>query len=282
MRTPTIPTRIERVTMDFLSFDFMRRALLAGALVGFAAPSVGIYLVQRRLSLMGDGIGHVVFMGVAAGLLVGVSPLIAALLFASAGAAAIEVLRQRGKTSSDVALALIFYLGIAGGIFFLGLGPISSIQLNAYLFGSILTVNSVDLWIVGAVAAATTLVTHTLRKHLFAVAYDEEIARVSGLPVTALNMLIAVAAAITVAVTSKVVGVLLVAALLVLPVAAVQQISTSFRSTFYGSLLLGAFLATSGLVVAFYTALYPAATIVLMGIASFVIASGVRTLLRTG
>ncbi len=268
--------------MDFLSFDFMRRALLAGALVGFAAPSVGIYLVQRRLSLMGDGIGHVVFMGVAAGLLVGVSPLIAALLFASAGAAAIEVLRQRGKTSSDVALALIFYLGIAGGIFFLGLGPISSIQLNAYLFGSILTVNSVDLWIVGAVAAATTLVTHTLRKHLFAVAYDEEIARVSGLPVTALNMLIAVAAAITVAVTSKVVGVLLVAALLVLPVAAVQQISTSFRSTFYGSLLLGAFLATSGLVVAFYTALYPAATIVLMGIASFVIASGVRTLLRTG
>lgn len=268
--------------MGFLAWAFMRRALLAGALVGLAAPSIGIFLVQRRLSLMGDGIGHVVFMGVAVGLLLGVSPIATALVFAPAGAAAIEILRQRGKTSSDVALALIFYLGIAGGVLCLGLGNTSSLRLNAYLFGSVLTVSTVDLWIVAVVGAVVTLVTLTLRKHLFAVAYDEEIARVSGLPVTTLNLLVAMLAAVTVAVTAKVVGVLLVSALLVLPVAAAQQVSRSFRSTFYGSIAIGVVVTTVGLIVAFYADLYPAATIVLLSIGLFVVATGIRSLRRVG
>ena len=267
--------------MDFLTRDFMQRALLAGALVGLAAPSVGIFLVQRRLSLMGDGIGHVVFMGVAAGLLFGVSPLVTGLLFASGGAAAIELLRERGKTSGDVALALVFYVGIAGGVLLLGLGDTSTLQLQAYLFGSVLTVNGGDLLIVATIAIVVTSVTLGLRKHLFAVAYDEEIARVSGLPVTGLNMVIALLAATTVAVTAKVVGVLLVSALLVLPVAAVQQLSGSFRSTFYGSLMVGVFVTTSGLVLAYYADLFPAATIVVMSIVLFLIASGARAL-RSG
>jgi zinc transport system permease protein len=269
--------------MDFLSFDFMRRALLAGALVGFATPSVGIFLVQRRLALMGDGIGHVVFMGVAAGLLLGIPLLVSALLFATGGAAAIEMLRQRGKTSSDVALALIFYAGISGGVLLLGFGNISTIGLHGLLFGSLLTVNTADLWIVTAVAASTSLIMHVMRKQLFAVAYDEEIARVSGLPVSAINLLVAIAAAVTVAVTAKVVGILLVSSLLVLPVAAVQQISRSFRSTFYGSLVVGVLVTTSGLVISFYAGnLPPAATIVPVSIALFVIASAARVLLRTG
>jgi zinc transport system permease protein len=262
--------------MDLLTLDFMRKALLAGALVGLAAPAIGIFLVQRRLSIMGDGIGHVVFMGVAAGLVLGISPIGTGLLFATAGAIAIELLRQRGKTSSDVALALIFYLGIAGGIFVLGLGNTSTLQLTSYLFGSVLTVNAADLTIVAVTAVLTTGVVLMLRKHLFAVAYDEEIARVAGLPVTALNLLIAVLAAMTIAVTAKVVGVLLVSALLVLPVAAVQQVSNSFRSTFYGGIGAGVFVTTAGLVIAFYSDQFPAATIVLLSIGLFVVASGVR------
>ena len=262
--------------MDLLGLDFMRKALLAGALVGLAAPSVGIFLVQRRLSLMGDGIGHVVFMGVAAGLVLGVSPIATGLLFATGGAIAIELLRQRGKTSSDVALALIFYLGIAGGVFVLGLGDTSTLQLSSYLFGSVLTVNANDLAIVAGAALATTGTILLLRKHLFAVAYDEEIARVGGLPVTGLNLLTAIMAAMTVAVTAKVVGVLLVSALLVLPVAAVQQLTNSFRSTFYWGLAAGIFATTVGLAIAFYTDQFPAATIVLLSIALFVLTSGVR------
>jgi zinc transport system permease protein len=266
--------------VELLALDFMRKALLAGALVGLAAPSVGIFLVQRRLSLMGDGIGHVVFMGIAAGLVLGISPIATGLLFATAGAIAIELLRQRGKTSSDVALALIFYLGIAGGLFFLGLGNTSALQLTSYLFGSVLTVNVTDLTIVAAVALATTSVVMALRKHFFAIAYDEEIARVAGLPVTALNLSIAVLAAMTVAVTAKVVGVLLVSALLVLPVATVQQLAHSFKGTFYGALAMGVFVTTFGLVIAFYADQFPAATIVLLSIVLFVVASGVRLVRR--
>lgn len=268
--------------MEVLALGFMRKALLAGALVGLAAPSVGIFLVQRRLSLMGDGIGHVVFMGVAAGLALGFAPIASALVFAVAGAVAIELLRQRGKTSGDVALALVFYLGIAGGIFFLGLGDSSSLQLQSYLFGSVLTVNDSDLIVVGAVALVTIAATQLLRRHLFAIAYDEEIARVAGLPVTGLNISVAVLTAMIVAVTSKVVGVLLVSALLVLPVAAVQQVAGSFRATFYGSIVAGVIVTVAGLLVAYYADQFPAATIVLMAIGLFVATSGARSLRGKG
>jgi zinc transport system permease protein len=259
--------------MDLLEFAFMQRALLAGALVGMAAPAVGIFVVQRRLSLMGDGIGHVAFAGVAAGLLLGVSPILSALAFAVAGAIAIELLRSNEKTQSDIALALVFYGGIAGGVLLLGLGDVSTINLNSYLFGSVVTVSTTDLWLVSAVAACVVLVSFTLRKHLFAIAYDEEAARVSGLPVTQLNILTALLAALAIAATAKVVGILLVASMLVLPVATAQQLARSFRATTYASIGLGVAAAIGGLVIAFYANLFPAATIVLLSILAFVAAS---------
>jgi zinc transport system permease protein len=279
MHTPITPTTTDGRDVDFLALAFMRRALLAGSLIGIAAPSIGIFLVQRRLSLMGDGIGHVTFMGVAAGLLLAVSPLLTALVFAVAGASAIELLRQRGKIASDVALALIFYAGIAGGVLLLGVGDTSTINLFAWLFGSVLTVNTVDLWIISSIATAVTVTSMVLRKHLFAVAYDEESARVSGLPVTGLNLLVAVVAAVTVAVTAKIVGILLVSALLVLPVAAVQQVTSSFKSTFYWSMIVGVAVTISGLVVAFYADLFPSATIVLTSIGFFVVTTASRRFL---
>lgn len=259
--------------MDILEYDFMQRALLAGALVGMAAPAVGIFIVQRRLSLMGDGIGHVAFAGVAAGLLIGVSPILSALAFAVAGAVAIELLRSNQTTQSDIALALVFYGGIAGGVLLLGLGDVSTINLNSYLFGSVLTVSTTDLWVVSTVAAGVVVVSFVLRKHLFAIAYDEEAARVSGLPVTPLNILVALLAALAIAATAKVVGILLVASMLVLPVAAAQQVTRSFRATTYASIGLGVAAAIAGLVIAFYADLFPAATIVLFSILTFVAAS---------
>lgn len=260
------------MTLSVFEFDFMIRALIAGALVGMAAPAVGIFIVQRRLSLMGDGIGHVAFAGVAAGLLLGASPILFALAFAVAGAIAIELLRSR-RTESDIALALVFYGGIAGGVLLLGLGDVSTINLNSYLFGSVLTVSTADLWVVSGVAACVVLVSFALRKHLFAVAYDEEVARVSGLPVTFLNIVVALMAALAIAATAKVVGILLVASMLVLPVAAAQQLTHSFRATTYASIAFGMVAALSGLVIAFYADLFPAATIVLLSILGFFVSS---------
>ncbi|HVF54240.1 MAG TPA: metal ABC transporter permease [Actinomycetota bacterium] len=261
------------MSLAIFEFDFMIRALLAGALIGMAAPAIGIFIVQRRLSLMGDGIGHVAFAGVAAGLLFEVSPILLALAFAMVGAVAIELLRSRKTTESDIALALVFYGGIAGGVLLLGLGDVSTINLNSYLFGSVLTVSSSDLWVVTGVATCVVVVTFTLRKHLFAVAYDEEVARVSGLPVTMLNILVALMAALAIAATAKVVGILLVASMLVLPVAAAQQLTRSFRATTYASIGLGIAASVGGLVIAFYADLFPAATIVLLSILAFVAAS---------
>jgi zinc transport system permease protein len=257
--------------VNILEFDFMRRALLAAALVGLAAPSIGVYLVQRRLSLMGDGIGHVAFTGVAAGLLAGVSPLVTAMIAAVLGGLIIELLRERGRTAGDVALAIIFYGGIAGGALMTYMAGTPNKALT-YLFGSVLTVSEENLVIVASVSAGVLALTFALRKELFAVCYDEEVARVSGLPVRKMNLMIALTAALTIGVTMRVVGLLLVSAMLVLPVASVQQLTGSFRSTVYGSLALGVVLSIGGLIVAFYADVAPGATIVIGALLSFVVA----------
>lgn len=258
--------------MSFLGFEFMQRALIAAALVGLASPAIGTFLVQRGLSLMGEGIGHIAFMGVAAGLLLGISPIITALIVAAIGAFAIEVLRQRGRTASDVALALIFYGGIAGGALLTFLSGESN-KILSYLFGSILLVDTSELVLIGVVTVVVISVTLGLSKALFAIAYDEEVARVAGLPVTALNMLVAFLAALTIGVTMRVVGLLLVSAMLVLPVAAVQPLTRSFRATILSSLALGVVVSVGGLIIAFYLDVAPGATIVLAAIVAFIIAS---------
>ncbi|MFN2389746.1 MAG: metal ABC transporter permease [Actinomycetota bacterium] len=255
--------------LEFLCFDFMRSALIAAACVGIAAPSIGIYLVQRRLSLMGDGIGHVAFTGVAAGLLAGVLPVLTALVAAVVGAVVIELLRERGRTAGDVALAIVFYGGIAGGILLVSLSGSAGVGLLPYLFGSVITVGPWDLALVAGAGVAVVAITASLRKELFAVTFDEEVARVAGFSVRAYNLLVAVTAAVTVAVTMKVVGILLVSAMLVLPVAAAQQVTSSFRATVWLASLIGAAVSVGGLILAFYVDVAPGATIVLSAIGVF-------------
>ena len=259
--------------LDACRYEFMQRALVTAFLIGVSAPAIGVFLVQRRLALMGDGIGHVAFAGVAAGFLTGANPVLAALVAAIFGAVVIEVLREHGKTAGDVALALIFYGGIAGGVLFAGMADAPPSGLVTYLFGSVVTVTATDVWTTALVAAAVLAVTFSLRKELFAVCYDEEVARVSGLRVRLLNIVIAITAAVTIAVTMKVVGILLVAAMLVLPVAAAQRLSKSFRATVLLGIGLGAIESVGGLTAAYYADLYPAATIVLGAIGVFAIAA---------
>lgn len=259
--------------MSVFELEFMRNALLAGVFVGLAAPAIGIFLVQRRLALMGDGIGHVAFTGVAAGILTNTAPVGTAIVAAVLGAILIETMRARGRTQGDVALALIFYGGIAGGVFLASFAPSGGSGLFGYLFGSVLTVSRGELLAVAIVSALVVVLTTGLRKELFAVSYDEEVARVSGLPVRALNLAIAITAAVTIAVTMKVVGILLVSAMLVVPVAAVQQVTRTFAATFLGSMLLGVAVCVGGLLAAYYLDVYPASTIVLSAIGAFLVAA---------
>ena len=132
--------------MDFLEYSFMQRALVAAVLVGLAAPTVGVHLVQRRLALIGDGIGHVALAGVAIGVLTSTAPVLTALVCAAAGAVSIELIRAKGRTSGDIALAILFYGGIAGGVVIISQAPGGTPgNLNEYLFGAITTTTRGDL-----------------------------------------------------------------------------------------------------------------------------------------
>jgi zinc transport system permease protein len=261
-----------------LELEFMRLALGAGAVVGVLAPAVGFFLVQRRQSLVGDGIGHVAFAGVAAGLLLDVSPVLTALVAAVLGGVAIEVLRSRGGTAGDQALALVFYTGIAGGVVLVSLAGALDADLFQYLFGSILTVTRSDLAVIAALGAVGLATVGLLYRVLAGVAVDEEGARVAGVPIGALNVALAALAAVTVALSMRVVGILLVAALMVLPVTAATRVAWSMRSAFFLSLAIGLASALTGLTVSYYADLPPGGTIVLVAAGGFAIAAAAETL----
>ncbi len=262
---------------DLFAKPFMQRALIAALLTGLAAPAVGTFLVQRRLALMGDGIGHVAVTGVALGLLTGTSPVWTAVIVAVVGAVLIEVIRERGQTSGDVALALLFYGGLAGGIFLSSLGGESAASLNRFLFGSLTTLSVNDVVVTMLLAAAVLALCCGLAPQLFAVAQDQEFAQVAGLRVRAYNVLVAVLAAVSVTVAMRTVGLLLVSALMVVPVATAQQLTRSFRATIAAATLLGTLASVGGLATAAIASTYgvnaaTGPTIVLLALAGFVVA----------
>jgi zinc transport system permease protein len=268
-----------------LDLEFMRLAFAAGAIIGVLAPAVGYFLVQRQMSLIGDGIGHVAFAGVAAGLLLDVSPVLTAMVAAVAGGVAIEWLRSRRHAAGDQALALVFYTGIAGGVVLISLAGSLNVNLFQYLFGSILTVTREDVLIVAVFGAAGLITLALLYRALCAVVLDEEGARVTGVPVGALNVAVAALAAVTVALSMRIVGVLLIAALMVLPVSAAMRLAWSMWSTLLLSIATGLLSVLCGLTLAYYADLPPGATIVLFAatlVLAATLASGLRSLVANG
>jgi zinc transport system permease protein len=266
--------------VSLLALDFVRRALLAAVVTGLAAPAIGTYLVQRRQALMGDGIGHVAVTGVAVGLLTGTSPTVTAVVVAVIAAVLIEVVRDRGRTSGDVALALLFYGGIAGGVLLTGLAGQSAATLNRYLFGSITTVDSTDLWVTCGLALLVISVSVGLAPRLFAVTLDPEFAKVLGVNVRAYNVMVSVLTAVTVTVAMRTVGLLLVSALMVVPVATAQQLTRTFRSTLLLSMLLGAGASLGGLLVSVGAPVAPGATIVVLALTGFAVTFPVGSWMR--
>lgn len=253
--------------------EYMQLALAAGLVVGTCAPLIGAFLVQKRMSLMGDGLGHLAFAGVAGAILLGVWPLWGALLFTLVGALAVEGLRTRGRTSGDLALAVAFYVGIATGVVLLGLAGSLNATVFTYLFGQILTVTGGEVAVVAALGAIIVVAFALSRRALFATVGDEEWARVAGLPVGALNALLAVLTAIIVVAAMRVVGLLLVASLMVLPVAGGQLLARSFGGTLVWSSGIGASSVVVGLIAARTLGLAPSGTIVLFAAAIFLVAA---------
>ncbi|MGC4952531.1 metal ABC transporter permease [Actinomadura citrea] len=257
---------------EMLQYDFMRVALVMAVLIGLTAPAVGTFVVQRRLSLLGDGIGHIALTGIGLGLLTSTSPVLGALVVSVLGAVAIEVLRARSRSGADAVLALLFYGGLAGGVILTSVDGGGSASLQSYLFGSISSVTVNDLYVVAGLAAVVLAIVALFGRELFLLCQDEEVARAAGLPVRFLSVLIAATAAVTVVISMRAIGLLLVSALMVVPVAAAQQLTRGFWSTMLAAMGIGVLSAVAGLAGSFQYDLPPGPSIVLLALAVFVTA----------
>lgn len=262
--------------LEVFQFDFMQRAFIAGMSIGLICPIIGMFIIMRRQSLIGDGLGHIAFAGVATGWLLGLYPVMSATLFTVAAALGIEELRARRPAFGDMILAIFFYTGMALAVLFSSMSKASNVNLMSYLFGSIVTVSPLDVKVIVVLAAVVLLTMRYIFKELFFITFDEEAAIVSGLPVKNINLIIALLIALTVSISMRIVGVLLVAALMIVPVAASLQISASFRRTIANAILISEISVISGLLSSFYLNLASGGTIVLSAVLLFVLAFGLR------
>jgi zinc transport system permease protein len=246
-----------------------QRALIACLAVGVFAPMIGAFLVQKRLSLVGDGIAHVAFAGVGAGLLIRIWPVWTALAFAVIGAVGVEMLRLRRKAAGDLALALFFYVGIAMGAVFASRAGDVELETLSYLFGDPYAVTWVGVATIAVLGGAVVAAMGLAGRALFAVVTDEDWSRVAGLPVGPLSVALAALTAGVIVTGMKIVGVLLIAAMMVLPVASAQLLARSFRGTLRLAVAIGAVSSLVGLTLARPLDLAPGGAIVFVAAAVF-------------
>jgi zinc transport system permease protein len=262
---------------EFLQFGFMQRAFAAGAVMAIVCPLIGVFLVPRRLSLIADTLAHVALAGVAIGLLMGTSPIVGALIVTVAGALGMERLRSHGALQGDAALAVFLSGGFALAVVLISLARGFNADLFAILFGSILTVSPADVWLIsvlGAVVVATILLSY---RRLFAITLHEDLARTSGVPVTALNLMLTLLTALTTVVAMRMVGVLLVSAMIVIPTLTGFSLGRSFRRATTVAIVVALCAVGIGLTTAYYLSLAAGGAVVLTALLIF---AGVAVLRR--
>jgi zinc transport system permease protein len=253
--------------VDIFLEPFFQRALLGGILIGLTAPLMGTFLVLRRLSMIGDTLAHVSIAGVALGFVLNLYPLGVGLVFALFASFAIEQLRKTYRTYAELSIAIIMSGGVALATLLFTLGKGFNINVMSYFFGSIYTLNTTDIAVVGGVCALVIAVIALHFKEFFLMFFDEEAASVSGLPVRSYNILITMLTALVISVSIKIVGALLVSSLLTIPVACSLVVGRSFRHSVALAVLFSEIAVMVGLVAAGIWDLAPGATVVLTLIA---------------
>ncbi|MFZ5642005.1 MAG: metal ABC transporter permease [Bacillota bacterium] len=258
--------------MDIFDYSFMRYALITGMLVGVVCPVVGLFVALKRLSLISEALSHVCLSGVAAGLLMGTHPVLTASLFSVSGAFLIEAIRNRYKTYPELAIAIILSTGVAGGAILLGLGKGLNANFMSYLFGSIITVSLSDVVIIAASAIIILSLIRLFYKELFMITFDEEASVVAGLPVGLITVGFTALTALTIAISIKIVGILLVSSLMVLPVATALKMAKSFKGALFFSVAVAELSVITGLLASFYLNLVPGGVIIMASVLLLVLA----------
>ncbi len=261
---------------EFLDYGFMHRAFAAGAVTALICPAIGVFLVPRRLSLIADTLAHVALAGVALGLFLGISPVLGALVVTLAGAVGMERLRSRGALQGDAALAVFLSGGFALAVVLISLAQGFNADLFAILFGSILTVSPTDVWLITALGALVVATVGTFYKQLLAITLNEDLARTSGVPVGALNLVLTILTALTTVVAMRMVGVLLVSAMIVIPTLTGFALGRSFRKATAIAIGMALLSVVLGLIAAYYFRLAAGGAVVLTALLLFALASLIR------
>lgn len=257
--------------LEIFQFDFMIRAFIAGITISIVAPLIGMFLVVRRYSLMADTLAHVSLLGVAVGLLTNIPPFLTSLISSVIAAFGIERLRESKKLFGESILALFLSGSLAIAVLLISLARGFNVNLFSYLFGSISTVSIVDLYFIIGLGALVIIVIFTLYKEFFLVSLDEELALSGGLPARLINLILVILAAVSVSIAIRVVGVLLVGALMVIPVITAMQYAKSFRITMVLSVVFSFFSVIIGLFSSYYLDLASGGTIVVVALLFFIV-----------
>jgi zinc transport system permease protein len=254
---------------EFFQYGFIIRGLEAGILIGIIAPLVGMFLVLRHYSLIADTLAHVSLAGVAIGLLLNINPLITALCAATISSLAIERLRISKKIYGETALSIFLSGSLALAVVLIGLAHGFNVDLFSYLFGSIMTVKQIDIYIILILGLIIAGLLIAFYKELVYVSFDEEAAKVSGIPVKLFNNLFILLAATLIALAIPIVGILLVSALLVLPVVTALQLKKSFKATMLWAEFFSLISVLGGIIISFYLNLSSGGVIVLIMLSIF-------------
>ncbi|MEJ2241055.1 MAG: metal ABC transporter permease [Candidatus Bathyarchaeota archaeon] len=238
-------------------FQFFQNALIGGTIAGLACAWVGLFLILRKESMIGDGIAHTAFGGIALGLFLGINPIFTALIVSILAVTGISYMRKRGLAQSDSAIAVMLAIGFSFGLIIISLAGGFNVELFSFLFGSILTIDQIDLIIVSILGLLTIFVLGIFYKELLSMTFDEEGARLMGIPVRSLSLAFNFLVAITIVLSIKVIGVILVVALLVLPGLSALQLNISFKGTTIMAVVFGIMSMITGIL---FSAIYDLAT----------------------
>lgn len=264
---------------DLIKYPFLQRAFGAGLIIAIILPCIGMIVSLKRLSMIGDALSHTSLAGVAIGLMLGLNPIAGAVTACIIAALGIEVIRKYLTKFSEMAIAIIMSAGI--GIAALAINLLHSpANFNSFLFGSIVAVSRQDFLLIALLSFAVLAVFALLYNRLFYVAFDENAARLSGVPVKSVNFIFTVMTAITISVASKIVGALVVSSIMILPVACAMQLDKGFKSTLLWSVLFAGVFTFVGMTLSYSVNLTPSGMIVIIAIIVFIAIAVVKALLN--
>ncbi|MDR3121615.1 MAG: metal ABC transporter permease [Clostridiales bacterium] len=261
--------------MSVLEYGFMQRAFLVGIMIAVIIPCIGVVVVQKRLSMIGDALSHTSLVGVAAGLIIGVNPIVCAMIACVAAAFATDAIRKRSPGHADIAIAIVMSAGIGLAGTLSGFVKTAA-NFNSFLFGSIVAVTDFEFALVICVSLFVMAAFVLLYKELFFIALDERAARLAGVPVRIVNFVFLILTAVTVSVAARTVGALIVSSLMVVPVACAMRLAKSYRQTVILSVLFAVAFTVSGLLIAAYTGAKPGGAVVLTGVVCYFLILAVK------